>query len=241
MKVLLLAASGIQGGDSYPLMLEELDGVPLIEHVIESCRKINNSEIIVTLREEDSRRYSLGRILHILDPSIAVLEIDNQTAGAACTALLAIDQIDTEEELLILSVNELIDVDFGKVVEHFALTGLSAGTIVFPSVHPRYSYVKLDDSGNVVQAEEKQTISHTATAGFYWFKSGKLFVDSVMRMILKGASVEGNYYICPSLNEVILAGGTVGAFPIELEKYHPLKNDRQVDRFEHNSPARSPK
>ena len=241
MKILLLAASGIQGGDAYPLMLEELDGVPLIEHVINSCRTIENSEIIVTLREDDSRRYSLGRILQILDPAIHVLEIDNQTAGAACTALLAVDEINTDDELLILSVNELLDVDFGSVIQEFSSKGFSAGTITFPSVHPRYSYVKLDENGFVVQAEEKQTISHNATAGFYWFKSGKIFVDAVKKMILKGASVEGNYYICPSLNEVILGGGLVGSFPIEIEKYHPLKNDRQVDRFEHTSTIRGPK
>ena len=47
----------------------------------------------------------------------------------------------------------------------------SAGTVIFKSVHPRWSYVKLDSKKNVVEAAEKVPISNNATAGTYFFKS----------------------------------------------------------------------
>lgn len=233
MKVLLLAAGGdVTGGDAYPLALEELDGIPLIEHVVRACQKIPGAEIVVAVRQRDARRYSLSGILRILDPRVHIVEVESETAGAACTALLATEHIDNDEELLIVSVNELVNIHFGEVTDYFRAQGFSAGTVVFPSVHPRYSYVKLNSDGRVVQAEEKHTISHTATAGFYWYRTGAGFVAAAKRMILKGADVDGRYYICPTLNEFVLDGQPVGAHAVAADDYHPLKTDRQVERYE---------
>src|ERR1700709_2108316 len=126
--------------------------------------------------------------------------------GATCTALLAVDYIETDDELLIVNGDELVDIELGPVLESFREKGFSAGVFTFPSVHPRYSYVRLDDDGMVIEAAEKRPISRHATAGLYWFRHGTDFVAAAMNQIRNRDSVEDLYYICPSLNDPILRG-----------------------------------
>jgi NDP-sugar pyrophosphorylase family protein len=232
---ILILAAGQSFADApegaYPLCLTEIGGAPLIERQIVACRSVADARLIVALSEPDMRRFALGEVISLLAPEARVTPT-KETHGAACTALLSIGEIDTDDELLILNGNEFLDIDFDAVLSGFRSRRLDAGVIVFPSVHPRYSFVALDDDGFVVQATEKRPISRNATAGFYWFARGRDFVAAAQNMIRKDATVNGRFYICPSLNELVLKQARIGVHPIAAEKFHPLKNERQVAQFE---------
>jgi len=235
VKVLILAAGSGSLDDSeggYPLTLTEFDGVPLIERLISASKALSGAEVIVTLRGDEISKFHLDDVVSLLDPKVTIVNVENDTKGAACTALLAISQIDNEEELLILNGNELIDADFSAAIEEFRGRGYSAGTLTFSSVHPRYSYVRVGGDGLVVEAAEKRPISRNATVGFYWFKTGSSFVASAKEMIRKDDNVGGIYYVCPTLNELILLGLPVGLKPIDSNRFHPLKTERQIAIYE---------
>ena len=235
MNILILAA-GHQNFDtqdgSYPLCLTELDGKPLIELLIKACSSISQAHFIVALREQDIRRYHLDHIVELLAPGASIVRISADTAGAACTALLAAKKIDKAEELLIINGNELLEADFATIINDFRARNLDAGAVTFTSVHPRYSYVRLGADNLVVEAAEKKPISRHATVGFYWFAHGKDFVAAAQNMIRKDASVNGLFYICPVFNELILRQMRIGTHPIEAQQYHPLKTERQLAQYE---------
>ena len=78
------------------------------------------------------------------------------------------------------------------------------GIVAFDSTHPMYSFIKMDEStGFVVECAEKKPISRNATAGVYFFKKGKDFVQGANEMIRKGIKTNDQYYICPVYNELI--------------------------------------
>lgn len=232
--VLILAANEAHDirDRGYPLCLTEIDGKPLVQHLSERCNTIPKVKVIFTVRDEDCKRWHLDNMFNQLTTNCKVLHVERETGGAACTALLAIAYINNNEPLLIINGNELIDVDFYTIISQFTEKNYDAGIITFPSVHPRYSYVRLDAEGWVIESAEKNPISNHATAGFYWFKKGCDFVEAAQKMILKGAHVDDQYYICPVMNELILKQKLIGVHPIEASKYHPLKSERQIDRFE---------
>lgn len=234
MNILILAAGSDQStqDDDYPLCLTEFDSVPLIQRVTNACGTLDPKNLIVVFREEEVRKYHLDSVVTLLFPNSKILSIPGQTRGAACTALLAVGTINNEDELLILNGNEFLDADFNEIVEEFRDRKLDAGVVVFASIHPRYSYVRLDENGLVVEASEKNPISNNATAGFYWFKRGREFVRAAKSLIRKDAQVNGNFYICPTFNELILNSQHVGVHPVDGKVYHPLKNDRQIKQFE---------
>lgn len=237
MRVLILAA-GSPPEDSaeeresragYPALLTELGGELLVERLARACAGLSGARLVFVVQEEEARRHHLGNVIAQAAPGAEVVRARGATAGAACSALLAIGHIATEEDLLVLNANEILDIDFGVVAEGFRAADLDAGVVVFPSIHPRYSFVRLDAQGLVVEAAEKNPISRNATAGFYWYRRGGDFVRAVERMIRKDAHVNGRYYICPAFNELVLDGARIGAHHIPVDRYHPVKSRRQRD------------
>ncbi|MNJ51750.1 hypothetical protein D3C77_470640 [compost metagenome] len=95
--------------------------------------------------------------------------------------------------------------------------------------------MRLDSTGHVTEAAEKNPISNNATGGVYWFTNGALFVQCAMSMIRKDARVNDKFYICPVFNEIILKGLKVGVFSINSDQYTPLKNERQLEAYEVNA------
>ena len=234
MNVLILAAGSDQstpeGG--YPLSLTEYKGMPLIQHTITAASRLAPKNIIAMFREKDREKYHLDNVVSLVAKNSTIVSVRQATQGAACTALLAVRHIDNADELLILNGNELLDADFAAIVADFRARKLDGGVATFQSVHPRYSYVRLDDEGNVVEASEKNPISNHATVGFYWFKQGADFVRAAKGLVRKDAHVNGLFYICPSYNELILESKRIGVYPVGSKAYHPLKDERQLKQFD---------
>lgn len=234
MNILILAANDFHDDrdSGYPLGLSEVNGKTLLQHLTEQCNAIPGAQLTLAVNEQDCKRWHLDNVVRLLSPGANVVQIRRTTSGAACTALLAISDFSSEEPLLIVNGNELIDVDFNAVISEFSNANFDAGVIVFPSVHPRYSYVRLNDEQMVVECAEKNPISNHATVGFYWFKRGKDFVESAQQTILKHAHVDGQYYICPTLNEMVLRQARIGTHRIASQQFHPLKSERQFEKFD---------
>jgi dTDP-glucose pyrophosphorylase len=170
-------------------------------------------------------------VLRLLSPTCVVVVAETQTSGAACTALLAIEHIDTDDPLVIANGDQIIDADLGKVLCDFRARDLDGGIIVFDAVHPRWSYVRVDEEGNVREAAEKRPISRHATAGFYYFRSGRTFVEAAKDMIRKDDQVNGAFYVCPVYNQMILRQAKVGIYTIPRNAYHSLATPRGVDAY----------
>ncbi|PUA41892.1 glycosyl transferase family 2 [Pseudomonas protegens] len=220
-----------QEGD-FPYYLSESDGVPLIQALIEKSASLNPSKTICMLPNSDVSKYHLRNMVSQMHPAAVAHPVHEATKGAACTALLASEVIDNDAELVIISANEILDEPFERIVNEFRSQGRDAGVVIFRSLHPRYAFVRLTDTGDVVEAAEKNPISPHAVAGMYWFKSGAMFVEAVKNMIRKDAKVNDVFYIAPALNELVLLHKKVGAYRVEASQYRPLKSASQIYAYE---------
>ena len=221
-----------QKGYTYSKNLIELHGKPLIQHVFENLSSIPNHEFIFVIRKDEESKYHLRNVLKLLSPSCEIIVSDGQTAGAACTALLAIEHINNDAPLLIANADQIVEVDFADAIQSFQRQHLDAGTLVFDSVHPRWSFVRLNEEGYVIEAAEKRPISRYATAGVYYFKHGKSFVKAAMDMIKKDANVGGAFYVCPTFNELILDQAKIGVYKISRESYFSIATPEGVQVYE---------
>ena len=171
--ILILAAGrpkASQNDSSYPICLTEVDGTSVIERIIDNTKNIRPANYIFAILEDDCRRHHLDKVITLLSPGSQVVKIPNHTAGSACSALISSCPLNPGNPLMIISANELVEIDFSVVAKDFASRSLSAGTITFRSIHPRYSYVKLDANKNVTEAAQQTPISQSATAGVFWFE-----------------------------------------------------------------------
>lgn len=235
MRTLVLGAARSpfkDSGEGSPVWLAELDGELLLERFVKACSVLKSNRLIFAVIDQDVRRFKIDSIISLAAPDATVIRVIQETQGATCTALLAIDHIDPDDELLILNSNEFIDIDYQQAIDEFRERGLDAGAVVFRSIHPRYSYVRLDDDGYIIEAAEKHPISRYATAGFYWYRHGRDFIRAAEDMIRKDAHVDGRFFICPVFNELVLQQKKMGVIEIDPRNYHPLKSVRQVARYE---------
>jgi NDP-sugar pyrophosphorylase family protein len=238
MNILLLMAGDSslfeEAGYSYPKNLIEINGMPLVQHVLESLsalKKLSENLICLVPREEN-RRYHTGAVINLLMPGVTVMEVDEPTAGAACTALLAIEHIDKDESLVIVNGDQLIQADLVKILDEFREQHLDGGLVVFESVHPRWSYVRCNEVGLVVEVAEKRPISNLANAGFQYFAKGRDFVSAAKSLIIKDTQLEGNFYVCPTYNEMLLNQARIGIHEIPRQKYFSLANPQNIRKYE---------
>ena len=235
--LVLLAGSSApfrEAGYSYPKSLIEIAGLPAVERVLAAYRPLEalGARFIFVVRGEENRRFHIGMVLRLLMPDAVVVETPGETAGAACTALLAVGAINDDTPLIIANGDQIIDHDLKGAVAHFQDRGLDGGILVFKAVHPRWSYVKCDGDGLLIEAAEKRPISDLATAGFYWFARGRDFVRAAERMILKDAHVDNAFFICPAYNEMILEQKRVGVHHMARDGYHSLATPALLQRYE---------
>jgi NDP-sugar pyrophosphorylase family protein len=234
--VLMAGDSGMfeVAGANYPKNLVEIDGEPLVQRVIEGLQPTIDlaARAIFLIRRDEQRRHHTGDVIRLLVDDAEVIGVPTLSSGAACTALHAIGQIDREESLLVCNGDQIVEAAIPGVVDEFEANGLDAGTITFDAVHPRWSYVRTGEHDLVVEAAEKRPISRLATAGVYWFRRGGDFVDGVMSMIRKDASVDGAFYVCPVFNELVLTGRRIGTHHIERDRYFSLSSMHGVDVYE---------
>lgn len=212
------------------ILVSEVGDRLVLESKLSEIGRAEPSRITLLARDEDASRLYLADMSALIADNVSVLPVLSPTAGALCTAMLAIDTLDADEELVVCNATELTGIRMGDALEQFRVADCTAGTLVFDSVHPRYSYVRLDNDGFVTEAAEKHPISRWATAGVYWFRSGADFVGAAEATLIAGDATDGRFFVCPTLNEVILRGGHVGAFVLGRDEYVPLKDMGDLER-----------
>lgn len=218
--------------DSYfPKPLYEIKGKTMLEMVVENYAQLNPKQYIFVFSEENCLKFHLDSSAKILTEACRVIKLRNQTAGALCTCLMAVEYVNDDTPLIIANSDQIIDVDYREVIRHFENQNADAGIITFPNIHPRWSYArKVNDE--IVEVAEKRPLSKNAIAGFYYYRKGSDFVEAAKKALIKQNNLDGRYYISASINEMILMGKKVGYFDIMKEQYKSFYSPAKVKDYE---------
>jgi dTDP-glucose pyrophosphorylase len=220
-------------GYAYPKNLVDLGGGPLVQHVLNrlECLMDSSAQLLCIVRRDENIKYHTAAVIKLIDPRAIVFELNSDNSGAACSALLAIEEINNNVPLMIVNGDQLVDENLNSVLNSFQVRGLDGGILVFEDLHPRWSFVKCDKDNYVVETAEKRPISKLATAGVYYFAKGRDFVLGASEMLKKDAHVNGAFYICPTFNELILRQRKIGTYMIPRKNYHPLTSPVDVQAY----------
>lgn len=216
----------------YCRCLYEIGRKTIIQYICEKLLTIDAEQYIFILNKSDFEKYHLDKVIRLLIPEAVIVVAQGQTKGSACSCLLAMDYFSREGELIIVGGDQFVDCGLQEIVEGFRGRDLDGGVITFSDIHPRWSYVKLDAEGYVIEAAEKRPISNHATTGFFYFKRTEDFVESAFSMIGKDASIDGKYYVCPVYNEMILQQKKIGTYEIDKGIYFNFNHTKGMELFE---------
>ena len=230
----LAGRSQIFEGQFFPKPFFEINDHIMIEYPIAALNRITEEKrFIFVLRHEDCVKFHLDKTIELLtSPNTVIIRQIGDTKGAVCTCLLAIDHINNDDPLIISNADQYLDVDYNQVLAHFRKHKAQGGLVCFDSVHPQWSYAKLDKEDNIIQTAEKQPLSRHAIAGFYYFEKGKYFVTASERSLEHEAHCNGLYYTAPIYNELLLEGLSLKAYHVPKEKYHSFYSFSKIRDFE---------
>ncbi len=139
-----------------------------------------------------------------------IIPLDHVTEGQACTVLVAREQIDNDEPLLIFNADTYCPTTIGKALD--ALDVPADGMLdVFEAEGDRWSFAHFDNDGRVRETAEKRRISPWASTGLYYFGRGADFVRHADAMIADNDRSNNEYYVAPLYNRMIVAGADVRA------------------------------
>jgi HAD superfamily hydrolase (TIGR01509 family) len=202
-------------GYSFPKPLIDVRGKPMIQMVVENLNI--DAHYIYIVRKEHNEKYNLKHFLNVITPNCDVVEVEQLTEGAACTTLLARELINNDSPLLIANSDQFIEWDSVNFMYFMNSGDVDGGILTFKSSHPKWSYVKVNDEGNVTELAEKTVISDKATVGVYYWKSGYEYVRCAEQMIAKGeqTKVKGEWFVAPVYNDAIQEGKKIKCFDIE--------------------------
>ncbi|MGL9773854.1 MAG: sugar phosphate nucleotidyltransferase [Sodalis sp. (in: enterobacteria)] len=217
----------------YPKVLIEIANKTLLEY---------SQDIFGTLKEEAKKIYIIPRnklkelslktiIDTISDSTGVIVPLQANTKGAVCSCLMGIDELDLQAELIISSADHYIKDDLQTIIAYFRSQKADAGVLSFESVHPKWSFVKLNADKQIIEAAEKMSISRNAVAGLYYFRQAKDFVSAAKNIIRKDNCIGGKFYLSSCLNELVLEKKKIILRPLANAIYHNFYDAHAVKAF----------
>jgi len=216
-------------GFQFPKPLIDVNGKPMIQKVIENLNF--EAEYIFLVRKAHTSKYTglVDTLQQMTNNKAKIVLVENLTEGAACTVLLAKEYINNDEDLLIANSDQIIEYEKINFEYLIKMTNVDGAVFTFNSVHPKWSFVKIDDEGYVKHIAEKKPISNIATCGIYWYRKGREFVKYAERMIEKQIRVNNEFYVAPVYNEFIEDEKKI--IPFYVHKMHGIGTPEDLETY----------
>jgi len=199
--VLPMAGNGqrfFDEGYHVPKPIIDIKGKPMFQHVVENIGLTD--DIICVVRKDHVVDYNIDSHIRTLYPDAEIKVLDQETEGAACTVMEAVQSL-KDQPFLVANCDQIMTWD---------KTGYNENSKQYPGgmIHtfipnhqiPKHSYVKLDEDGKLLELKEKEIISNIATVGVYQFGSVHKFLIAVDDMMTANDRTNNEFYLAPVYN-----------------------------------------
>jgi NDP-sugar pyrophosphorylase family protein len=219
----------------YPKPLIEVRGTPIIQLVVDSLMSLPDPKrfIFILSRKDDAKFHLQDTLRLVTGNRCEIVILEGQSKGAVCSVLMAIKHIQGKDPVVVANADQVFKMNLSDVTDQFKKADLAAGVICMDSVHPRWSYVRVNDDNLVVEAAVHRPLTRHAVAGFYYFATGDDLVRLSMKHIEKGAEVNDQFYVATVMNEFVLEDKRVGIFQIDnslCRTYYSIQKIEEAQR-----------
>lgn len=221
-------------GYKEPKPLISVNGMPMIELVINNLKPSSAHRFIFICQSEHLKKYPLRSLLHDKAPGCRIIEVGEVTEGAACTVLLARELIDNSDQLMIANCDQYIDVDINDYLDFLQQSAADGLIMTMKAYDNKWSFIKLNDNSEITMVVEKEVVSDEATVGIYNYRVGSDFVRAAETMIAGNFRVNNEFYVAPAYNEMIKLGKKIKYFNIGSLGHgmHGLGTPDDLDLFQ---------
>ena len=222
--------------DSFKPLIK-VDNKTMIKKTVESLPKAKKNVIIIR-KDHDEKYHFLKKIKKNIK-NTNVLILDKKTSGMASTCYEYVKNIPENTPLLISSCDYSLIFDekkFSNLISHFDPDVVIWSFKNYPDARlTPYAYAYLEVlNGMVKKISEKKPISNKPhldhiAQGIFYFKSAKLFLKATNEMFKNKKTINNEYYVGNSINELIKNKYTV--LPFQVDQYICLGTPRDLNVY----------
>lgn len=235
-----IGARFIADGYSVPKPLILVDGIPMIEHVINLYPGVK--DIIFICNKGHIRNTNMAEELHRICPFGRVLLVEESLKKGPVGAILeCLDSISDDKEIIVSYCDFGAEWDFNGFIEHARSENLDGVIAAYTGFHPHmlgedhYAYMTLDENDHYVKSIQEKIptkenkLAEIASSGTYYFKSGKILKKYFKMLSVFGPAINKEWYVSLVYKYLILDKLRVGVFfikkmlqwgtPYDLETY----------------------
>lgn len=235
MNILIpMAGAGIRflnNGYDVPKPLIEVNGKSMIERAIESLEFDGKLIFIVKKYEEGKYNNYIEKIIKKFDKFYKKYSIDFLTEGPACSCLIAKEEINNQEELIIANCDQIMEWNGENFLNYCRHSNYDGVVVTYTSNTNKNSYAKINNKGYVTEIAEKRVISDISLNGIHYWREGKCFVESAEKAIKNNDRVNNEFYVAPTFNYMIKDNKKIGIYHIPNQQHNPIGTPEDLKNF----------
>lgn len=217
--------------------LIEIDGMPMVEHVVRMFP--GEHDFLFICARNHLEETPLRSVLEQLAPGAQIVGIEPHKDGPVQTALAAGDFIKDDQPVLLNYCDAAVFWDYAHFKRQMSDLRCDGSLIAFKGFHPHslgstyYAYIR-QQNNFLLEIREKESFTANrmdeyASTGTYYFRSGALLKRYFQRAIERSLQTNGEYYASLPFNLLVEDGLNVYVYgvdhflhwgvPADLEEY----------------------
>jgi NDP-sugar pyrophosphorylase family protein len=214
-----------RAGYEVPKPLIEIDGKPIIAHVIDMFPGEHDFIFICNQDHLSNPVYSMEAILKQLCPTGRVIGIAPHKLGPIHAVRQIDDIIDHARPVVVNYCDFTCYWDWHQFKEDMVASKCDGAIPAYKGFHPHtlgitnYAYMREKD-GWVLDIQEKQPFTNNrmeeyASSGTYYFASGKIMSDAFRTTIEQDINVGGEYYVSLAYKPLLAKKYRIAVYPLQ--------------------------
>ena len=214
-----------KAGYDVPKPLIEIDGKPIIAHVLDLFPGERDVLFICNQDHLDTPHYRMAETLAALCPSGTIRGIPSHKLGPVHAVRLAEDWIDPARPVVVNYCDFTCYWDWAHFKRFVVESGCDGALPAYRGFHPHslgstnYAYLREED-GWAIDIQEKQPytdqrMNEYASSGTYYFASGQLMSRAFDAIVESNLSVNGEFYVSLAYKPMFAEGRRVAVYPLQ--------------------------
>lgn len=228
----------VNAGYKVPKPLIEMDGKPIIEHVVNMFSEKDN--FVFICNSMHLRETEMQNILNRIAPGSTIVEIEPHKFGPVYAVDYVSDIILDDEEVIVNYCDFSVYWDYHDFLDHTRNRNADGAVPAYKGFHPHmlgttnYAFMR-DDQQWMLEIKEKEPFTNNrmneyASVGTYYFKKGRYVKKYFKQLMDHDINLNGEYYVSLIYNLLVNDGLSVSIYDIQ----HMLQWGTPQDVEEYN-------
>lgn len=203
-------------GFTLPKPLIPINDKPFFYWATESINKFVaiKSLTFVVLREHIDK-FGIDKEIKKYYPDAAINILDHVLDGAVLTCMEGVKNIADDSPVLFNDCDHIFTCkEFYDFCNKGDFDCFDGALLSFESNDPKFSFLQLDDTGNVIKTVEKEVVSNQAICGAYYFRNKELFLENAQ--IYLDECTYKEFFVSGVYNTMAAHNKTIKSFVVDM-------------------------